>query len=80
MLIGKVIKKMDKENYAKIIFTNSNGLEEFSRINNVANSKNLWHRLKEKLKKKVEYCGNEMNLIDITEEELWHRLKEKLKK
>jgi hypothetical protein len=67
-------KKIDKENYTKIKFT-SDGLEEISRIDNVANSKNLWHRLKEKLKKKVEYCGNEMNLIDITEEELWNTIK-----
>ena len=31
--------------------------------------------MKEKLRKKVEYCGNEMNLIDITEEELWNTIK-----
>ena len=68
-------KKINKENYTKIKFTTSDGLEEISRIDNVANSKNLWHRLKEKLKKKVEYCGNEMNLIDITEEELWNTIK-----
>ena len=68
-------RKIDKEHYIKIKFTTSDGLEELSRINNVANSKNLWHRLKEKLKKKVEYCGNEMNLIDITEEELWNTIK-----
>ena len=68
-------RKIDKEHYIKIKFTTSYGLEELSRINNVANSKNLWHRLKEKLKKKVEYCGNEMNLIDITEEELWNTIK-----
>ena len=68
-------RKIDKEHYIKIKFTTSYGLEELSRINNVPNSKNLWHRLKEKLKKKVEYCGNEMNLIDITEEELWNTIK-----
>jgi hypothetical protein len=68
-------KKILKENYMKIKFTTSDGLEEISRIDNVANSKNLWHRLKEKLRKKVEYCGNEMNLIDITEEELWNTIK-----
>ena len=67
-------KKINKENYTKIKFTTSDGNEEISRIDNVANSKNLWHRLKEKLKKKVEYCGNEMNLIDITEE-LWNTIK-----
>ena len=53
-------KKINKENYTKINFTTSDGNEEISRIDNVPNSKNLWHRLKEKLKKKVEYCGNEM--------------------
>uniref|UniRef100_A0A6C0EDC4 DUF3627 domain-containing protein n=1 Tax=viral metagenome TaxID=1070528 RepID=A0A6C0EDC4_9ZZZZ len=68
-------KKISKENYKKIKFTTPDGHEEFSRIDNVANSKNLWNRLKEKLKKKVEYCGNEMNLIDITEEELWNTIK-----
>ena len=68
-------KKISKENYTKIKFTTPDGLEEFSKIENVANSKNLWHRLKEKLRKKVEYCGNEMNLIDITEEELWNTIK-----
>jgi len=68
-------KKINKENYTKIKFTTSDGNEEISRIDNVPNSKNLWHRLKEKLKKKVEYCGNEMNLIDITEEELWNTIK-----
>ena len=68
-------KKINKENYNTIKFTTLDGLEEISRIDNVANSKNIWHRLKEKLKKKVEYCGNEMNLIDITEEELWNTIK-----
>ena len=68
-------KKINKENYTTIKFTTSDSNEEISRIDNVANSKNIWHRLKEKLKKKVEYCGNEMNLIDITEEELWNTIK-----
>ena len=67
--------KINKENYKKLKFITVDGQEEFSRIDNVANSKNLWHRLKEKLKRKVEYCGNEMNLIDITEEELWDTIK-----
>ena len=57
--------KINKENYKKLKFITADGHEEFSRIDNVANSKNLWHRLKEKLRKKVEYCGNEMNLIVI---------------
>ena len=41
--------------------------EELLRIDKVANSVNLWNRLKELLKKdnKVEYCYNEMNLIKI---------------
>jgi len=41
--------------------------EELIRIDDVSHSVNIWNRLKEKLKKKVEYCGNEMNLIDINE-------------
>jgi hypothetical protein len=68
-------KKINKENYEIIKFISLNGSEEFSKIDNVANSKNLWHRLKEQLRKKVEYCGNEMNLIDITEKELWNTIK-----
>ena len=43
--------------------------KEILRFNNVANSVNLWNRLKEALRKKVEYCGNEMNLININEEQ-----------
>jgi hypothetical protein len=45
------------------------------RINNVANSINPWNRLKEKLKNKVEYCGNELNLIEIIELELLDNIK-----
>jgi len=41
--------------------------EEILRINDVTNSVNIWNRLKEKLRKKVEYCGNEMNLLEINE-------------
>ena len=43
--------------------------EEILRIDDVTNSVNLWNRSKEKLRKKVEYCGNEMNLIEINEDE-----------
>jgi hypothetical protein len=66
--------KISKDNYKIINFTTPDGIEE-SRINDVSNSINLFNRLKEKLKKKLEYCGNEMNLIDITEEELWNTIK-----
>ena len=52
--------------------------EELLRIDNVANSVNLWNRLKELLKKdhKVEYCYNEMNLIKINEEEFKNHIKD----
>lgn len=43
--------------------------KEILRFSNVANSVNLWNRLKEALKKKVDYCGNEMNLINVNEEQ-----------
>ena len=67
-------KKISKDNYEIINFTSSDGIEK-SRINDVSNSINLFNRLKEKLKKKLEYCGNELNLIDITELELWNTIK-----
>jgi len=52
--------------------------EELIRIDNVANSVNLWNRLKEVLKKdnKVEYCYNEMNLIKINENEFKNYIKD----
>ena len=52
----RIKKKTTEEKYEEII-----------RIDDVTHSVNLWNRLKETLKKKVEYCGNEMNLIDINE-------------
>jgi DNA repair exonuclease SbcCD ATPase subunit len=55
----KANKKISEEKYKEIL-----------RINSVANSVNLWNRLKEQLKKSVEYCGNEMNLISISEQQL----------
>jgi hypothetical protein len=50
--------------------------KEILRINNVANSVNLWNRLKEQLSKSVEYCGNEMNLINISEVEFINIIKD----
>ena len=49
--------------------------EELIRIDDVSHSVNIWNRLKEKLKKKVEYCGNEMNLIDINENDFIDTIK-----
>ena len=46
---------------------NNDRYKELLRINSVANSSNIWHRIKEKLKNKIEYCGNEMNLKNIDE-------------
>jgi len=51
-------KKINEDYYMEVL-----------RINNVANAVNLWNRLNEHLRKKVEKCGNEMNLISITEEQ-----------
>jgi hypothetical protein len=50
--------------------------KEIIRINSIANAVNLWNRLKEKLKKSVEYCGNEMNLISINENEFIEIIKD----
>jgi hypothetical protein len=44
------------------------------RFKNVANSVNIWNRLKEQLKKKVKYCGNEMILLKINEEQFIENL------
>jgi len=63
---------VDRKSKKKI--TNDNYLELY-RINDVANSINLWNRLKEKLKNKVEYCGNELNLIEINEIKLLDNIK-----
>jgi hypothetical protein len=63
---------VDRKSKKKI--TNDNYLELY-RINNVANSINLWNRLKEKLKNKVEYCGNELDLIEINKLELLDNIK-----
>ena len=41
----------------------------------MSHSVNIWNRLKEKLRKKVEYCGNEMNLIDINENDFIDTIK-----
>jgi hypothetical protein len=48
---------------------------EILRINNVSNAVNLWNRLKEQLNESVDYCGNEMNLIDINEIEFINIIK-----
>ena len=54
----KTNKKITEDKYKEIL-----------RINNVTNSVNLWNRLKEQLNKSVEYCGNELNLLNINEDE-----------
>ena len=51
---NKVEKMITVRNYKELI-----------RINNVANSVNIWNRLKEFTKNKVEYCGNELKLLSI---------------
>ena len=61
----RTLKKKIEENYKLI-----------DRIPNVANSVNIWIRLKETLQNKVEYCGNNMNLINITEETLIDTIKD----
>lgn len=60
----KANKKINEQKYKEIL-----------RINSVANSVNLWNRLKEQLNKSVEYCGNEMNLISISEQQLMDTIK-----
>ena len=49
---------------------------EIYNITNVANSVNIWNRLKEKLEDKVDYCGNKLNLLSITETTFIDMLKE----
>jgi hypothetical protein len=61
----KVEKMITQKNYKQIL-----------RIDNVANSVNIWNRLKEKLKDQVDYCGNELNLISISETNFIDMLKE----
>jgi excinuclease UvrABC ATPase subunit len=39
------------------------------RLDNIANSVNLWNRLKESLENKIEYENNKLNLLNITENE-----------
>ena len=58
-------KKITEDKYIEIL-----------RINNVANAVNLWNRLKEQLSESVDYCGNEMNLIDINEIEFINIIKD----
>ena len=55
---NKTQKKREDENYVKLL-----------KIEDVNNAVNLWNRLKETLKKKVEFCLNNVNLIDIKQEE-----------
>ena len=55
---NKVEKMITVRNYKELI-----------RINNVANSVNIWNRLKEFTKNKVEYCGNELKLLSIDDSE-----------
>lgn len=56
--INKIIKNKVKDKYDEIL-----------RIDNVTNLVNFWNLLKSKLENKVEYCGYEINLIEINENE-----------
>jgi hypothetical protein len=53
---NKVEKMITVKNYKQLL-----------RINNVPNAVNIWNCLKEATKNKVEYCGNELKLITIDE-------------
>ena len=44
--------------------------KQILRINNVANSVNLWHRLKEVTKEQIKFCGNELKLLTIEDNHL----------
>ena len=55
---SKVEKMITAKNYKELL-----------RINNVANSVNIWNRLKESTKLQVEYCGNELKLLTIDDNE-----------
>ena len=44
--------------------------KQLLRINNVNNSVNLWQRLKEVTRDKVEFCGNELKLLTIEDNDL----------
>jgi len=55
---SKVEKMITTKNYKELL-----------RINNVANSVNIWNRLKEKTKNNVEYSGNELKLLTIDDNE-----------
>ena len=44
--------------------------KQLLRINNVNNSVNLWQRLKEVTKDQVEFCGNELKLLSIEDNDL----------
>jgi hypothetical protein len=64
--VNKKVEKMITQKY----------YNEILRIDNVANSVNIWNRFKENLKDQVDYCGNELNLISITEIKFVDMLKE----
>ena len=49
---------------------------EIYNIKNVANSVNIWNRLIEKLDDSVEYCGNKLKLLSISEATFINMLKE----
>ena len=49
---------------------------EIYNIKNVANSVNICNRLKEKLDDKVDYCGNKLKLLSISEATFINMLKE----
>jgi hypothetical protein len=58
-------KKVTEEKYKEIF-----------QINEVANSVALWNIVKKKIKKQIEYIGNELNLVTINQEELINTINE----
>ena len=50
------------------------GFEEIKQIVCVPNSTTLWNLMKEKLQNNIDYCGNKLNLINITQENFINKI------
>ena len=50
------------------------GFEEIKQIVCVPNSTTLWNLMKEKLQNNIDYCGNKLNLINITQEDFINKI------
>jgi len=50
------------------------GFEEIKQIVCVPNSTTLWNLMKEKLQNNIDYCGNKLNLINITHENFINKI------